>query len=127
MTVWVNPDPLVDGRLKLGDRSYVGRNSYLGVHESIEIGPESLVGAYSYVISGNHAYASRTVPIRDQGYTGGRIVIGRGVWLGTHVVVLPGVTIGDGAIVAAGSVVNRDVPAYQVWGGVPARFLKDRP
>jgi acetyltransferase-like isoleucine patch superfamily enzyme len=61
-----------------------------------------------------------------QGFVGAPIVLEADVWLGTHVVVLPGVTIGRGAIVAAGSVVNRDVPAHEIWGGAPARFLKRR-
>ena len=52
------------------------------------------------------------------------VTIGTNVWVGAHCVVLPGVTIGDNALVAAGSVVNRDVPANQIWAGVPARFVR---
>ncbi len=56
----------------------------------------------------------------------GDIVIGNDVWIGRESVILPGVTIGNGAIVAAYSVVTRDVPPYTVYGGNPARFLKKR-
>lgn len=52
------------------------------------------------------------------------IRIGRGVWMGAHVTVLPGVTIGDNAIIAAGAVVAKDVPADMIVGGVPARVIK---
>jgi acetyltransferase-like isoleucine patch superfamily enzyme len=53
------------------------------------------------------------------------IVIGQNVWIGAHATILPGVTIGDGAIVAAGAVVTKDVPGNTIAGGVPARFIKN--
>lgn len=56
---------------------------------------------------------------------GERIVIGQGAWLAADVTVLKGVRIGSGAVIACGSVVTRDVPDFQVWGGVPAKFIKD--
>jgi virginiamycin A acetyltransferase len=54
------------------------------------------------------------------------IAIGHNVWIGENVIILPGVTIGNSAIIAAGAVVNKDVPAYSVVGGVPAKFIKYR-
>ncbi|MBP5973266.1 acyltransferase [Brasilonema sp. CT11] len=108
-------------------QSYIGRNTFIGVFQPITIGEDVLIGAYSYIISGNHCYERRDIPIGAQGFVGAPIVIEDGAWLGTHVVVLPGVTIGKGAIVAAGSVVTKSIPAYEVWGGVPAKFIKNRP
>ncbi|MUG94040.1 acyltransferase [Scytonema sp. UIC 10036] len=108
-------------------RAYIGRNTFIGVFHPITIGEASQIGAYSYLISANHCYERRDIPIIEQGFVGAEIVIEDDVWLGTHVVVLPGVTIGQGAIVAAGSVVTKDIPPYQVWGGVPAKFIKHRP
>ncbi|MBV8731891.1 MAG: acyltransferase [Acidobacteriia bacterium] len=105
----------------------MGRHTYLGVYLPISIGDHTIIGAYSYIISANHCFESREIPIQDQGFQGAPITIGEDVWIGTHVVILPGVTIGKGAIIAAGSIVNRNVPAYQIWGGVPARFIKERP
>jgi len=55
----------------------------------------------------------------------GDITLERDVWLGTGAVILPGVTIGEGAVVGANSVVTRSVPPYTVVGGVPARRIKD--
>jgi acetyltransferase-like isoleucine patch superfamily enzyme len=65
--------------------------------------------------------------IKDQGYTLGPVKIGAGAWLGTQVIILPNVTIGEGAIIGAGSVVTKSVGAYEIWGGVPARKIGDRP
>ena len=125
--IWISPEPDSEPQLKLGGRVFIGRNTYIGSHKPISIGRNTIIGAYCYIISANHRYESREVPIRDQGFTGAPIVIEDDVWLGTHVVVLPGVTIGRGAIVAAGAVVNKDIPPYEIWGGIPAKFIKQRP
>lgn len=53
------------------------------------------------------------------------IKISRGAWIGANTTVLPGVTIGEGAVVAAGSVVTKDIPSNQIWGGVIAKYIKD--
>lgn len=127
ITIWMSPDAGAMPRLRIGDRVHIGRNTYLGVFQPVSIGRSSMIGAYSYIISASHVYARRDVPMRDQGFVGAPVVIEEDVWLGTHVVVLPGVTIGQGAIIAAGSIVNKDIPPYEVWGGAPARFLKQRP
>ena len=126
ITIWISPDAGAAPRLTLGRKAYIGRNTFLGVYQPIEIGSNALIGAYCYLISANHRFDRRDVPIRDQGFTGAPVTIGEDVWLGTHVVVLPGVTIGRGAVVAAGSTVTKDVPPYEVWGGTPARFIKAR-
>lgn len=62
----------------------------------------------------------------DQSATKGNVVIGNDVWIGMGVTILSGVTIGNGAVIGACSVVSRDVPAYEVWGGNPARMLYTR-
>ena len=127
VTLWMSPDEGANLKFVMRQKVFIGRNTYIGVFQPIHIGENSLIGAYSYIISGNHNYERRNIPIREQGFTGAPIVIGDDVWIGTHVVILPGVKIGKGAIIAAHSLVNQDVPAYEVWGGIPARFLKHRP
>ncbi len=54
------------------------------------------------------------------------ILIGNDVWIGSNVVILGGVTIGDGAIIASGAVVTKDIPSFKIYGGIPAKHLKDR-
>lgn len=125
-SIWIADEVGADPKLTLGDRVYCGRNVYLGSYYPISIGQDSLIGAYSYLISGNHRFKDIQIPIRLQGYQGAPIKIGGDVWIGCHVVILPGVTIGDGAVIAAGAVVNKDVPAYEVWGGIPARKISTR-
>ncbi|WP_426190296.1 acyltransferase [Massilia sp. DWR3-1-1] len=68
------------------------------------------------------------VPMMDQGWSFSKhgIRIGNDVWLGAHVTVLPGITIGDGAVIAAGAVVNRDVGKNEIWAGIPARKIRSR-
>ena len=125
--IWLAEDASVEPVLKLGRKVFIGCGTYLGVHHPVTFGDNTIIGAYSYIISANHRYESREIPIRDQGFKGAPVDIGEDVWMGTHVVILPGVTIGKGAIIGAGSIVNRDVPEYEIWGGVPARFIKARP
>jgi acetyltransferase-like isoleucine patch superfamily enzyme/glycosyltransferase involved in cell wall biosynthesis len=127
LTIWFSSQIDADPRLIIADRSYIGRNSFLNIFHPITIGKDVLIGPYTYITTANHGFNQREIPIKDQPFYGAPIIIEDDVWIGTHVVVLPGVTIGKGAIIAAHSLVNRDVPPYEVWGGVPARFLKYRP
>lgn len=56
----------------------------------------------------------------------GRVIIKRGAWIGINTIICNSVTIGEGSIVGAGSVVTKDIPPYQIWAGNPARYIKDR-
>ncbi len=127
VTVWLSPDEGAMPHLVVGGNSFIGRHTYVAVYQSLAVGEFVQIGAYSYIAGANHRYNQRNIPIIHQGMEGAPIVINEDVWIGTHVVVLPGVTIGKGAIIGAGSVVTQDVPAYEIWGGVPARFIKERP
>lgn len=89
----------------------------------IVIGNDVLFGPNVVLRSNNHKYAQIDVLINDQGMTDGEIIIGNDVWIAAGAIVLPNVHISDGAVVAAGAVVTRDVPAYTVVGGVPARKI----
>ena len=80
---------------------------------------------YPFNVFGD-AWTENTPPHMDQLPRKGDTVIGNDVWIGRESVIMPGVTVGDGAIIAAYSVVAKDVPAYTVYGGNPARFIKAR-
>jgi len=75
------------------------------------------------IITRNHIFRDKTVPIRIQGETELPVVIGNDVWIGANVVILPGVTVGNGAIIAAGAVVNKNIPEFTIVGGVPAKGI----
>lgn len=126
-SVWFSEDEGAKSQLKIKYKAYIARDVFFGVFQPISVGQFSQIGAYSYILSGDHQYQKRDIPIREQGYKGAPVSIEDHAWIGTHVVVLPGVTIGKGAIIAAHSLVNRDIPPYEVWGGIPAKFIKHRP
>ena len=123
-TVWCAAEASSEPSVITGANVFVGRNTYLGAWQPIRVGNDTLIGAYCYIISGNHRFEQRDLPIRVQGYKGEPITIGRNVWLGAHVIVLPGVTIGDNAVVGAGSVVTASIPGAEIWAGVPARRIR---
>lgn len=90
---------------------------------SITIGNNVLIGPNVVLRSNNHVFERTDMPINEQGMTDGTIVIGDDVWIASNAVVLQNVSIGDGAVVAAGAVVTKDVPPYAIVGGVPARTI----
>ena len=124
ITLWLGPSK--GAGVHLSEHVFVGRNTYLGGDAKLSIGTRSMIGAYSYITTSNHACDRLDVPISQQGYRSAPISIGRDVWIGAHVTILPGVTIGDQSIVGAGAVVTKSIPLRQVWAGVPARFIRSR-
>lgn len=127
ISIWVAVEPEAKSRFRIGKNFFVGRNSYFGVYDELSIGDSVMIGAYSYITTANHRFDRTDLPMLQQGFSSAPIHIGSDVWIGAHCVILPGVTIGDGAVIAAGSVVNKDVAPFEVWGGVPAKKLKERP
>ena len=99
---------------------------YIDAVGGIKIGDNVRIAHNCSLISGQHKYNERGKTIVDSGYVLAPICIGDDVWLGTGVVVLPGVTIGEGCVVAANSVVNKDVEPYSIVGGIPAKLIKKR-
>jgi acetyltransferase-like isoleucine patch superfamily enzyme len=75
----------------------------------------------------DHRFDDPNIPIVDQGYVTSPIRIGRDCWIGCNAVILKGVSIGDGAVIAAGAVVTKDVPPRCLAGGVPARIIRSLP
>lgn len=108
--------------LQLADRVSVGWFAELDARGGITIGHDSNISSHVKLITGSH-------DIDDPKFTADflPIHIGHHCWIGTGAMVLNGVTIGDGAVIAAGAVVTKDVPANEVWGGVPAKFIRKRP
>ncbi len=111
---------------RMGDNSNLGDFSFVGAAGGIIIGDNVLGGQGVRFHSENHVFERTDIPIKQQGVTNQGIVIEDDVWLGSGATILDGVHIGAGAIIAAGSVVNKDIPANALAGGVPARVLKYR-
>lgn len=107
--------------LELGERVAVGWFAELDARAGIKIGNDTNVSSHVKLITGSH-------DVDDKKYTADfkPIEIGHHCWIGTGAIVLQGVKIGDGAVVAAGAVVTKDIPANEVWGGIPAKKIKDR-
>ncbi|MBN2549568.1 MAG: acyltransferase [Anaerolineales bacterium] len=112
--------------ISIGENSHITNRCILDGRGGLTIGDNVLVGYESIVITNTHNFENPDIPIRLQGSYRKPIVIGNDVWLGTRVIVLPGVTIGDGAVVAAGAVATQDIPSYTIAGGVPARVIGKR-
>ena len=121
----IEHNALFSPKVSLGDYSGIGVNAKL--YGTISIGNYVMMGEDCTIITRNHRFERTDIPMMDQGFEEERpVVIGNDVWIGDRVTILPGVTIGDGCIVAAASVVTHDVPPYAIVGGVPAKILKFR-
>jgi len=114
-----------EGSIFIDDRVYIGPYSFLGTdRQKISIGKNTMIGANSYIIANNHITDRVDIPYRDQGFNGADVRIEENVWIGCHVKILPGITIGNHAIIGAGAVVTKNIPDGEIWAGVPAKKLK---
>jgi acetyltransferase-like isoleucine patch superfamily enzyme len=112
-------------RLKIGDNVSVGNNSFLSANNSLEIGNNCIISAYVFITDHDHGFADMEKNLSQQPLSeGGSVKIGDNVFLGVKSSVLKNVTIGERAVVAANAVVTKDVPAFSVVAGNPARIIK---
>lgn len=112
-------------RLCVGNRSQLGQNSKLA--GKITIGDDVLMGPDVIMMATSHAYSEVEIPINQQGDAEEKeIIIGNDVWIGTRVIILPGVKIGSHSIIGAGSVVTKSFPEYSIVAGNPAKLIKTR-
>jgi acetyltransferase-like isoleucine patch superfamily enzyme len=116
------------GALKMGDMVYIGDNANIrAAGGSVEIGCFTMIANSVVIVAANHA-TSLGSPMCSQPWDNTRrgVTIGRDCWIGSNSTILPGSKIGDGVVIAAGSVVRGEVPAFSFYGGVPAKLLKMR-
>ena len=124
---WVN----IERGVKFGDGLTIGNGSGIGANSSVPsavvIGENVMMGQEVLMFTSNHRTDRLDIPMGAQGQTESKaIIIGNDVWIGARVIILPGVHVGNGAVIGAGAIVTKDVPDYEVWGGNPAKKLKSR-
>ena len=109
----------------------IGRNTSIGAYtmifssEKIEIGSDCMLGPFVNIMDSNHG-VSREKKMNQQKNITKPVIIRNDVWIGAKTVILPGVTIGEGAVIGAGSIITKDVESYKIVGGNPAKIIKDR-
>jgi len=118
-----------DGSIEIGNNISINANVMISASENngvIIMGDNVLIGPNVVLRASDHVYTRTDIPVRAQGHSGGTIIIEHDVWIASNCVVLRDVTIGAYSIIAAGSVVTRDVEPYSIMAGVPAKFIKIR-
>ncbi|MEZ0136762.1 MULTISPECIES: acyltransferase [Novosphingobium] len=111
--------------VRIGHNAFINRNVYFDLNSHVSIGDRVYVANHVRFITTNHEIGDRNQragPIRPA-----PIVVGDGAWIGANAIILPGVHIGNGSVVAAGAVVTRDVPENSLVAGVPARIVRTLP
>lgn len=112
--------------LNVGDNVSIHPFCYLECIGGVTIGNDVSIAEGTSIISFDHNYENVTIPIKDQGITRKAISIANDVWVGAKATLLGGITVEEGAIIAAGAVVTNDVKKYSIVGGVPAKEIKTR-
>lgn len=104
--------------IRIGDNSGLGINCRIG--RNTTIGNNVMMGPDVIILTSNHIFDRIDIPMNMQGSEQKCVTIKNDVWIGTRVIILPGVTIGNSSIIAAGAVVTKDVPDYAIVAGCPA-------
>jgi len=111
--------------LFIGDGTYIGRFVQINAWQGVRIGRNVLIADRVFISDADHNYDDINIPIIGQGDSfNGEVILRDGCWLGIGAVILPNVTIGRNAVIAANSVVTCDVPDFAVAGGIPAKIIK---
>ena len=113
-------------RLTVSDNVSINSGVTILAQGGVSIGEYTMISPGVTIVSVSHDYSKLGKEAWD-GQIKKPVIIGRNVWIAAGAIILPGVTIGDGAVVAAGSVVTKDVPPYTVVAGLPAAVTKERP
>lgn len=112
--------------ISIGKTVFINHDSEFDATSAcIKLGDNISIGQHCSFITTNHIF-KKGVLMNSQGNIGEEIIIENDVWIAAHCIILPGVTIGTGSVIAAGAVVTKDVAPYSVMGGVPAKLIKKR-
>lgn len=120
--VWIVPGK----NLVIGDDVDLALDVLITTGGGVTIGDRTLIGYRTQILSSNHVIPPKPDRIFDAGHVSKPVIIGQDVWIGASCIILPGVTIGEGSVIAAGSVVTKSIPPFTIVAGVPARKIKER-
>ena len=112
--------------LNVQDYVYIGPNSWISCHAKVTIQRGTIIGPRLKIYTGNHNYENQIAIPYDNITYAKKVTISENVWVGGDVIILPGVNIGEGSVIAAGSVVTKSFPMGSVIGGNPAKVIKQR-
>jgi acetyltransferase-like isoleucine patch superfamily enzyme len=112
--------------IRIDNNVFIGANCEFNIKSEIRIGAYTLIASGCKFVDHDHGIIKDDTLMALQIGKTLPIIIGADVWLGYNVIVLKGVDIGKGAVIAAGSVVTKNIPAYEIWGGVPAKKIGER-
>jgi len=115
-----------DGRVVIGDRVELADYAMIAANERIEIGDDSYLGPHCVLRDNNHLFQGTDVHWRLTPLIMQPIRVGAGCYIGASTYVMPGVSIGDGAVIAPGSILTKDVGPMEMWAGSPARLVSHR-
>ena len=117
---------LPNAKITIGKNCFLGEFNVIRGQGGVTIGDDVYTGPMVQIVAINHVFHDSNRPIREQGIIANGITIEDDVWLGAGVKVVDGVTIGKGSVIGAGSTVTKDIPAYSIAVGTPAKKVKDR-
>lgn len=112
--------------VNIGNNTGINMDAFLGGQGGIDIGDNVIIGPGIKIFSENHVFSDPKTIIKDQGVTRIGVKIGDNCWIGANVTILDGVIIGQGCVIAAGSVVTKSIAEYSIVRGVPAKVVKRR-
>jgi acetyltransferase-like isoleucine patch superfamily enzyme len=115
-----------DGFIRLGARCGINPFTLLSGYGGLTIGDDVRIGSHCAILSSTHRFESTVVTIREQGVERCETIVENNVWMGHGCTILGGVRIGSGAVIGAGAVVTRDVPAGSIATGIPAQVTGTR-
>ena len=114
------------GKISIGNNVHIGEGTIIYSDVEIIIRDNVIIGPQNVIVDFDHVYRDADIPIIKQGHNRQRIIIEQDVWISSHCSVIRGVTISEGSVIGAGSVVNKDVPSYSVACGIPVKVIKKR-